>query len=277
MVHRDLKPLNLMLTDAHKVKILDFGLARVAQEHKDDRALTRLNAFMGTPEYVAPEQALDARSAGIQADVYSLGCTLYCLLAGRPPFSEATIAKTVEAKLHREPPPLPTLRREVPEPLWEVVARMLAKKPADRFATPAEVARALKPFVDGATTGSARSSPAAGEAKPAAGPVPTGAEYSTAIQNPQVCFSDPDLRQGRAAAGPMGGLPLLFAGNFAVVYKVQGPSGVWAVKCFTRKVDNLTLRYKEIAAHLRNTSGGSWWTLSFSRRGSRSPGRGIQW
>jgi hypothetical protein len=146
MVHRDIKPQNLMLTPKGRVKVLDFGLARLRSEHSQAGGLTQQGAFMGTPEYVAPEQATDARAADIRADVYSLGCTLYCLLAGRPPFAADTPLKLVLAHLEQEPPALQEVRPDVPPELAAVVARMLAKDPAQRYQTPAEVAQALAPF-----------------------------------------------------------------------------------------------------------------------------------
>ncbi len=146
MVHRDVKPQNLMLTPKGQVKVLDFGLARLASERKG-AGLTQDGAFMGTPEYVSPEQATDARTADIRADIYSLGCTLYALLAGRPPFAgEATPMKQVLAHIEKEAAPLSKVRPEVPAELSGVVARMLAKDPAKRFQTPGEVAQALTPF-----------------------------------------------------------------------------------------------------------------------------------
>ncbi|HJT77203.1 MAG TPA: serine/threonine-protein kinase, partial [Gemmataceae bacterium] len=135
MVHRDIKPQNLMLTPKGQVKILDFGLAKVASERGKGQGLTTSNAYMGTPDYSAPEQATDARSADIRADIYSLGCTLYCLLAGRPPFDEASDVLTILAHLEKEPPPLPELRPDVPPALWAVVARLLAKDPGQRYQT----------------------------------------------------------------------------------------------------------------------------------------------
>ena len=89
MVHRDIKPSNLMLArEGNKpiVKVLDFGLAKVTSEGQGDSGLTGEGQMLGTPDYIAPEQIRDAQSADIRADIYSLGCTLYYLLAGRPPF-----------------------------------------------------------------------------------------------------------------------------------------------------------------------------------------------
>jgi formylglycine-generating enzyme required for sulfatase activity len=146
MVHRDIKPANLMVTPKGLVKVLDFGLAKLASERGQGKGLTSTGAFMGTPDYCAPEQATDARSADIRADIYGLGCTLYCLLAGRPPFQEGTDVLTIFAHLTKEPPPLPEVRPDVPPELWAVIARMLAKDPVQRPQTPAEVARALAPF-----------------------------------------------------------------------------------------------------------------------------------
>jgi WD40 repeat protein len=145
MTHRDIKPQNLMLTPRGLVKVLDFGLARLRSERKR-AGLTQVDSFMGTPEYVAPEQAADARQADTRADIYSLGCTLYALLAGRPPFQEDTVVKLVLAHIEREPRPLHELRPDVPAELSAVVSKMLAKDPARRYQRPIEVAQALAPF-----------------------------------------------------------------------------------------------------------------------------------
>jgi hypothetical protein len=146
MTHRDVKPHNLMLTPAGVVKVLDFGLARVRGERPASPRLTQFEAFMGTPEYVAPEQATDARCADTRSDIYSLGCTLYALLTGRPPFQQDTVVKLVLAHIEREPRPLHEVRPDVPANLSAVVARMLAKDPARRFQRPVDGAQALAPF-----------------------------------------------------------------------------------------------------------------------------------
>jgi hypothetical protein len=152
MVHRDIKPGNLMLTPRGQVKILDFGLARLARDTPTDGALTQEGSVMGTPDYIAPEQATDARNADIRADIYSLGCTLYCLLAGRPPFPDGTQVQKILAHIESRPTPITTFRKDVPDGLARIIDKMLAKDPAQRYQSPSAVAEALAPFTqqDGA-------------------------------------------------------------------------------------------------------------------------------
>ncbi len=149
MIHRDIKPSNLMLAGQGKratVKILDFGLAKATQEAPIDGGLTREGQMLGTPDYIAPEQSLDAQKADIRADIYSLGCTLYCFLTGGPPFEAHSLYEILQAHHSRDAQPLNLARPEVPAELAALVAKMMAKDPRQRFQTPGEVARALKPF-----------------------------------------------------------------------------------------------------------------------------------
>jgi serine/threonine protein kinase len=149
MVHRDIKPANLILArDGQKaiVKLLDFGLAKVTSEGEADSGLTREGQMLGTPDYIAPEQIRDAQSADIRADIYSLGCTFYYLLAGGPPFRGANLWDIYQAHFSMDAGPLNLVRPEVPAELAAVVAKMMAKEPGRRFQTPGEVARALTPF-----------------------------------------------------------------------------------------------------------------------------------
>ena len=188
MVHRDIKPHNLILTPADAVssggglvKILDFGLARFASEVPLTRtesappavaepvdpqsgdadsdsslAPTRLrpagaesgsvDTGMGTPDYLAPEEGENANRADIRGDIYSLGCTLYYLLAGQVPFPGGTPVEKLRAHRERTPWPLPELRGDVPATVAHVVERMMARDPEQRYQTPSEAARALAPF-----------------------------------------------------------------------------------------------------------------------------------
>ncbi len=148
LVHRDLKPHNLMRTPDGTVKVLDFGLARLATDHDGaaEGTVTYPGGVMGTPDYMAPEQGQDSRTADTRSDVYSLGCTLYHLLSGRPPFPEGTAVQKIFRHALERPPRLTDLRPDVPAALARVVARMMAPRPADRYQSAAEAAAALAPF-----------------------------------------------------------------------------------------------------------------------------------
>jgi putative intracellular protease/amidase len=159
MVHRDIKPANLMLTRQGQVKILDFGLARLARKRAlapppsgaaagcaGRGSLTEVGAMLGTPDYIAPEQVEDSRHADIRSDLYSLGCTLYFLLAGRVPFPGGSVMDKLLRHGTECPAALEQLRPDVPAGVCAVVERLMAKDPSHRYPTPAEVALALAPF-----------------------------------------------------------------------------------------------------------------------------------
>jgi WD40 repeat protein len=150
MIHRDIKPHNLMRTPDGTVKVLDFGLARLAVEAGSaPGSVTAQGTLLGTVDYLAPEQADDARRADIRSDIYSLGCTLYHLLSGRPPFPKGTLVQKILAHQERQPQSLLELRPDMPPGLVRVVERMMAKLPERRYQTPAEVCTALGPFAGG--------------------------------------------------------------------------------------------------------------------------------
>jgi serine/threonine protein kinase len=179
MVHRDIKPGNLILTRDGKrqlVKILDFGLAKASSEKVgDDNGLTRDGQMLGTPHYVAPEQTLDAKSADIRADIYSLGCTLYHWIAGAPPFQGGSLYELLRAHHSTEARPLHQVRPEVPVELSLVVSKMMAKDPNMRYQTPSEVAQVLVPFFK-----SPAKSVAESQAMSAASAAPLGAAIAPA-------------------------------------------------------------------------------------------------
>lgn len=164
-VHRDIKPSNLMLAITSQraaqspavVKILDLGLARALDQPVGTAAgtvdLTTTGQVMGTLDYMAPEQGGDAHQVDIRADIYSLGATLYKLLTGDSPYAEHAQKPPLQrlmAIAQHEPPAIQSKRREIPDKLAAIVHRMMAKKPENRFSTPADVAAALEPFCAGA-------------------------------------------------------------------------------------------------------------------------------
>lgn len=155
LVHRDIKPSNLMLVKEgkrHMVKVLDFGLAKAVSEKVAGTDLTGSGRVLGTPDYMAPEQIRDAASARTTADVYSLGGTLFFLLTGTPPYRAASLADLFDAHRFSPPPWLPEFRADAPKELATVLARMIAKDPAERFQSPGEVAQALTPFLTTTST-----------------------------------------------------------------------------------------------------------------------------
>jgi formylglycine-generating enzyme required for sulfatase activity/tRNA A-37 threonylcarbamoyl transferase component Bud32 len=149
LVHRDVKPHNLMLTKQGIVKVMDLGLARHSSATNETSGLTATGSMMGTPYYMAPEQALDAKSVDVRADIYSLGSTLYHLLAGQPPFTTLTLPQIVAAHVRQTAPqPIEQLRGDLPAELRTALRRMMAHAPGDRYRDPAAVAAALTPFAD---------------------------------------------------------------------------------------------------------------------------------
>lgn len=146
LVHRDIKPGNVLVDRTGIVKVLDMGLARFFHDEEDVLTKKYDESVLGTADYLAPEQALDSHGVDIRADIYSLGATFYFLLTGVTPFSEGTVAQKLIWHQTRQPKPVRTGRPEVSAELAAVVEKMMAKDPAQRYQTPAEVVEALAPW-----------------------------------------------------------------------------------------------------------------------------------
>ena len=137
IIHRDIKPSNILLAQSegrNVAKVIDLGLSKLTNE--EEFRLTRDGTTVGTVNYLPPEQALDSALADIRSDIYALGCTLYHMLAGDAPFPDGSLVERINKHAKAEPP---DLRPRVPNDLWAICKRMLAKKPEDRYQTPAEL------------------------------------------------------------------------------------------------------------------------------------------
>lgn len=143
LIHRDIKPANLLVDRSQTVKLLDLGLAKLVEEDQTSLTLAHDENVLGTADYLAPEQALNSHGADERSDIYSLGCTLYYLLTGRPPFPEGTISERLLKHQVEEPESILRLRPDVPVSLVEICNKMMAKRPELRFESANEVAERL--------------------------------------------------------------------------------------------------------------------------------------
>jgi serine/threonine-protein kinase len=145
IVHRDIKPSNFLLTEKDGrpfVKLTDFGLARGLDD--SDFKVTRTGTTVGTVDYISPEQARSSRAADIRSDIYSLGCTLYHMLSGQPPFPEGDLTERLLKHVEAQPADVRQVNPDVPAGLVLVLSQMMAKKPEERYQTPADLIKDLE-------------------------------------------------------------------------------------------------------------------------------------
>ncbi|MEZ5940977.1 MAG: protein kinase [Planctomycetaceae bacterium] len=140
LVHRDIKPGNFIVDEHGHLRLMDLGLARITEDD-DTTSLTVANdeKVLGTADYLAPEQAVDSHTVDPRADLYSLGCTLYFMLTGEPPFNEGTLTQRLLAHQTKEPPAIEKKRPDTPADLAEILRKLMQKKPEDRYQTADEV------------------------------------------------------------------------------------------------------------------------------------------
>jgi serine/threonine protein kinase len=204
VVHRDIKPANLMLLADGRVKICDFGISRLAE------ATTGLTAgnTMGTPSYMAPEQFQGKRSDA-RTDLYSLGCTLYALLTGRPPFAAESLPALMYQHLNGDPARPSTLRPDIPAPLEQLVLELVARSPGHRPASAHAVSRRLHDpaLLHTHTPGSAGGGPARKlRQEPAIATTPEAAQPPAEAAQPETRSPGPDIVKSRPPAKtPSGG------------------------------------------------------------------------
>ncbi len=148
VVHRDIKPSNILLTQNGQAKLVDMGLARLHDVETVNEDLTASGVTLGTFDYIAPEQARDPRGADTRSDIYSLGCTLFFMLAGRPPFPSGTLLQKLLRHQSEPPASLHSIRPEISPHVDQLVQRMLAKTADARFQTPGELIATIEEVAD---------------------------------------------------------------------------------------------------------------------------------
>ncbi|MEK6234767.1 MAG: protein kinase [Planctomycetales bacterium] len=216
MVHRDIKPSNLLLDPDGVVKILDLGVARVTGPGASLTIASNQN-LLGTLDYMAPEQAVDSHGVDGRADVYSLGCTLYFLLAGHPPFPDGQSMQKLLAHQLKQPAPLSQKRPEIPPDLVAAVEQMMANRPGDRFQTMTDVSRGLAPFSVASPIAVPKSKSAAGRAPKRAAAPSAKMASRTSLAPIRLAFWSPSSETGKTrhalclaqAAADRGGRVLL--------------------------------------------------------------------
>ena len=144
LIHRDVKPANLLVDQKNVLKVLDLGLARFTDEDRASLTVQYDENVLGTADYLSPEQAVDSHGVDGRADIYSLGCAFYFLLTGHPPFPNGTLPQRLMAHQKQLPPSIAKERSDVPAELTAICMKMMAKKPADRYQSMDEVAQALR-------------------------------------------------------------------------------------------------------------------------------------
>ena len=224
MVHRDIKPANLLKTDGGAIKILDLGLALFNTEGEESLTVLYNEKVMGTADYLSPEQAVNSHEVDHRADIYSLGCTLYFLVTGRPPYNKGTLAQRIAMHQSKEPDNILESREDCPQGLIDICTKMMRKNPLDRFEDCNQVMSALKEFRDSPDTFSLdlppptpaveKDPPAAKEVetKPVAADPKDPFSISTASSSSARVARAPAIRRRRRKAAPKWLMPMIIFG-----------------------------------------------------------------
>jgi serine/threonine protein kinase len=184
LIHRDIKPANLLVDGRGTVKLLDLGLARFVDEKTPSLTIAHDENVLGTADYLPPEQAVDSHGVDSRADIYSLGCTLYYLLTGHPPFPTGTLPQRIHAHQTKSPVSVYEDRQDAPQALVDVCNRMMSKSPAARYQTAKEVADVLATWLAGRARTASGDTFASGRPQGTGRPLPPPRRSGTAVAPP---------------------------------------------------------------------------------------------
>jgi len=230
MVHRDIKPSNLMVTPwpvppgkKATIKILDMGLARQLDD-EEDMGLTQAGEILGTPDYIAPEQADDPRLVDVRSDLYSLGASFFVLLTGRLPFEGTSLMQKLRKHMIEIPPLVHTIRPEVPPAVSSLIAKLLAKNPNDRFQTPIELVEACEDLIRGRMPLSGALASSNG-VSPITTPMPRNPTNGPSTLNTGAIVNKPAFLLGHE--GPVLSLALSLDGNYLLSGGIDETIRMW--------------------------------------------------
>ena len=209
LIHRDVKPANLLVDQKNVVKVLDLGLARFTDEDKASLTVAYDENVLGTADYLAPEQALDSHGVDARADMYGLGCSLYYLLTGHPPFPGGTLPQRLMMHQKQPPPSIYEDRPDAPPDLVDICLKMMAKKPEQRYQTAAEVAKALEAWQAAHASGSASGGSGASSKRLVGAVSGEAAVRSTGTPPPLRTSRGPTPPRGNSGEVGRGGVPPL--------------------------------------------------------------------
>ncbi|MFT5322954.1 MAG: serine/threonine protein kinase [Planctomycetaceae bacterium] len=276
LVHRDIKPSNLMVTEDGQVKILDLGLALLADQHEGLGELTTVGQMMGTVDYMAPEQCNDSHDVDIRADIYSLGATLFKMLTGTAPYATSenrSPLSRIRALATEDPPRLADCLPNADYEFCSVVDRMLSRTPEDRFETPGDVAKALQPFTAGHDLKQAVAVAADAPAPAARIPLhhprlsqPARSEVAATTDN----NSKPPSRILTVAKYL---IPIILLATAAFIFRLETDKGELVVECHVPNVEVLLLRDGSVHEELSLKQGTTSVSVRSGKYEIKIPGK----